>query len=348
MCAVHMPLRVSSARRTSHLCGYCAIIPSQMRDQMSSTAATLLVALLSLVLCFVCTLFASVQPYMARYAFAMTRLRFGSLTPLSFGKRTAGRALPRPSDAAVLCWRLRPLGPQDHHVSRALSRRRCRERGDAAAGALARGVHDTGAALRERVCGDCHAVFAAADAEVAAFGTEFGIAQVLCLLVFPASSLSHRLLLCLRNQVTLFLFPISFFYYFLYYTDTCSTLSLVLLQYLSCSDDDSKRDGGPPRSNWRRQLAFTLVRPAPTGLAFPNSALIPLLLAQVACASILFRQTNAVWVAFYIGVNVVQQLEKMQAIKYAPTSQFTQLEMDYYLTSPSLCITAAMTRQSGQ
>lgn len=60
--------------------------------------------------------------------------------------------------------------------------------------------------------------------------------------------------LCTCLQITLFCFPISFFYYFLFYTDTCSTLSIVLMQYLSMRGESRQA------MKWTRQLIFTLVR----------------------------------------------------------------------------------------
>jgi hypothetical protein len=72
----------------------------------------------------------------------------------------------------------------------------------------------------------------------------------------------------------------------------------------------------------------------------------PLLLVQVACASILFRQTNAVWVAFFIGVNVIQQLESMQTIKYVQITCPTRHGLLPY--SSIMHTAAAMTRPSAR
>ena len=63
----------------------------------------------------------------------------------------------------------------------------------------------------------------------------------------PASALTPDSL----SKLTLFLYPISFFYYFFYYTDTCSTLSLVAMQYLVNS--------GTTQPSYLRQLGFVMV-----------------------------------------------------------------------------------------
>src|SRR3546814_9933766 len=108
-------------------------------------------------------------------------------------------------------------------------------------------VQCAGAAHEQRVCRCCAAVAAGAHAEICAFGN-------FCCCVCAM----WHLLTCmpmLFRQVTLFLFPISFFYYFLFYTDTCSTMSLVLLQYLSTLDEKK-----PATPNVVRQIMFTLVR----------------------------------------------------------------------------------------
>src|SRR5690554_1810377 len=96
-------------------------------------------------------------------------------------------------------------------------------------------------------------------------------------------------------QVTLFLFPVSFFYYFMFYTDTCSTLSLVLLQILSCTDQPAQ--GPVLRSNLLKQVVFTLVRRlwAAMHCTLDRSFIVlccVVLNLQVACGAILCRQTN--------------------------------------------------------
>lgn len=78
-------------------------------------------------------------------------------------------------------------------------------------------------------------------------------------------------------------FPLSSFYYFLYYTDTLSTLALLLCYWLS---------------------AFYL------SLARPVTLSAQVLLLGSACLAIAARQTNAVWVLFIAGTHMLGSLEK--------------------------------------
>eukprot|EP00605_Chrysophyceae_sp_TOSAG23-4_P002580 GSChrysophyteH1.ASY1.ANO1.2850.1 assembled CDS len=75
------------------------------------------------------------------------------------------------------------------------------------------------------------------------------------------------------------LWPVSGLYYFLYYTDTAASLSLLLTYYLLL-----------------RALQYT-------------DYLYMLLLFLAASLSILCRQTNAVWIAFLAGISVLKAME---------------------------------------
>ena len=87
-----------------------------------------------------------------------------------------------------------------------------------------------------------------------------------------------------------FVFPLSFCYYFLYYTDTLSTLALLLCYWLSVASSHPNRPAHGVLSSFLDQL---------------------LLLAS-ACVAILARQTNAVWVLFIAGTGMLRFLQEKQ------------------------------------
>jgi alpha-1,2-glucosyltransferase len=56
--------------------------------------------------------------------------------------------------------------------------------------------------------------------------------------------------------VSLFLYPVSFFYYFLFYTDTASTFSILIVYYLALSCSAKKRMETAERKNWEKKRSF--------------------------------------------------------------------------------------------
>ena len=80
------------------------------------------------------------------------------------------------------------------------------------------------------------------------------------------------------NALLIVMYPLSVFYYSLYYTDTASTCSLVLTYYFATQ-----------RHPKVSQVALFIL----------------------SSAAIAVRQTNAVWVLFVIGTNMLQQLQDL-------------------------------------
>jgi alpha-1,2-glucosyltransferase len=91
-----------------------------------------------------------------------------------------------------------------------------------------------------------------------------------------------------------FAFPLSFFYYFLYYTDTLSTLALLLCYWVSASN---------------------INRFSASGV---NGTFIILQLVQLATAiiAILARQTNAVWLLHIAGTCMLRCVEENKSFRY--------------------------------
>ena len=79
----------------------------------------------------------------------------------------------------------------------------------------------------------------------------------------------------------IFLYPLNYFYYFLYYTDTLSTTTLVLVYYLSLKC--SAKSGA---ATWLQQISLLVV----------------------SSACILARQTNAVWLLFIAGTHMLEHI----------------------------------------
>ena len=108
----------------------------------------------------------------------------------------------------------------------------------------------------------------------------------------------------LGNALLLALLPTHFFYHCLYYTDSAATVSALLLLLLTL----------PAHTAHTAHTA----RPAPRAPRVPPSAAHR---AAVACAAVLcvaLRQTNAVWLAFALGCDVLEQLDASGALP-APT-----------------------------
>eukprot|EP01041_Mallomonas_annulata_P007263 gene7263-14808_t len=97
----------------------------------------------------------------------------------------------------------------------------------------------------------------------------------------------------------MYLYPLSFFYYFLYYTDTISTVSIAAcyLASLSCPHrvENTKIPTWSGVARW-------------------------LLLLSTASAAILSRQTNAVWVLFIAGERVLFLLKSQKLFVDGPLS----------------------------
>ncbi|CAM9337174.1 unnamed protein product [Phaeothamnion confervicola] len=89
------------------------------------------------------------------------------------------------------------------------------------------------------------------------------------------------------TAVTLGLYPINFFFFFLFYTDTGSTFLLLLAYLWSLPPRDSKK-AQPSRARLSASAAAS-------------------------CAAITFRQTNAVWALFIFGTAVLRDVSARAA-----------------------------------
>uniref|UniRef100_H2Z277 Dol-P-Glc:Glc(2)Man(9)GlcNAc(2)-PP-Dol alpha-1,2-glucosyltransferase n=1 Tax=Ciona savignyi TaxID=51511 RepID=H2Z277_CIOSA len=96
--------------------------------------------------------------------------------------------------------------------------------------------------------------------------------------VFVTSHHRHNLIKSAWCSLSIGLFPLLYFYSFLYYTDPGST-TFVLLAYLACIHDHHKTAG------------------------------------LVSAISIVFRQTNVVWVMFMAGITVSDQLDDIEDVE---------------------------------
>lgn len=91
----------------------------------------------------------------------------------------------------------------------------------------------------------------------------------------------------LANTALLSLLPTHFFFHFLYYTDSAATVSILLLLMLM--------DGPPMRLGGKNAGAHSLSRRVASVVA--------------SIAALAYRQTNAVWIMFSVGMAAVQTLE---------------------------------------
>lgn len=89
-----------------------------------------------------------------------------------------------------------------------------------------------------------------------------------------------------------YFYPLSFFYYFLYYTDTISTMSVVLTYLL--------------KTNWSTK---SLQRSNHSSIDIIHFIFYSLPLLLSALSAIFARQTNVVWVLFLTGEYILQGLE---------------------------------------
>mmetsp|Transcript_19534 Transcript_19534/g.18868 ORF Transcript_19534/g.18868 Transcript_19534/m.18868 type:complete len:540 (+) Transcript_19534:194-1813(+) len=118
--------------------------------------------------------------------------------------------------------------------------------------------------------------------------------------------------------ILLFLYPVNFFYYFLYYTDTASTLSVVMVYYLAfqpSNQEDRVKEtknlnkyDGIKKSKIMGYKAKDLLR--------YSSYQILLLIAS--CVSVLIRQTNAIWLLFIAGTMMLSHLEQKNIFRDSP------------------------------
>jgi hypothetical protein len=102
--------------------------------------------------------------------------------------------------------------------------------------------------------------------------------------------------------ILIFVFPLSFCYYFLYYTDTLSTLSLLLCYWLTEATRNYKKTA--------------------TRL---GSFFAQLLLLASASVAIMARQTNAVWVMFIAGTSMLSFLQEKGHFRYVGTEELKHL-----------------------
>ena len=108
---------------------------------------------------------------------------------------------------------------------------------------------------------------------------------ILFLQLFPSFADS------LQVGALIFVFPISFFYYFLYYTDTMSTLSILVCYWLTVRS-----------LNFQRTVSVSVTD--------------KLIILVSACVAILARQTNAVWVMFIAGTAMVHVMDSSNVYRY--------------------------------
>lgn len=101
----------------------------------------------------------------------------------------------------------------------------------------------------------------------------------------------------------MFVFPLSFFYYFLYYTDTLSTFSLLLCYWVSTATLTH-------HSTEKNKVTGT-----GTG-SMLFSFLLQVLLLAAASLTILARQTNAVWVLFIAGTAMLHILQEDKHFRF--------------------------------
>jgi len=109
----------------------------------------------------------------------------------------------------------------------------------------------------------------------------------------------------------MFLYPLSFFYYFLYYTDTASTVTLFAVYLWAWSSSLVS-----PVPVWTAAAAAVKTE---QDLPRAPSFFSQLVLFVLSCAAVLVRQTNAVWVLFVAGVVMASQLHQGQRLRpHAP------------------------------
>lgn len=89
--------------------------------------------------------------------------------------------------------------------------------------------------------------------------------------------------------------PLNAFYYFLYYTETLSTVSLVMTYYMVILVDSNLAEKSNDNSVQK---------------IFRGSVLHTLFMFLAASATILVRQTNAIWVVFFCGVRALHIFSK--------------------------------------
>jgi hypothetical protein len=102
----------------------------------------------------------------------------------------------------------------------------------------------------------------------------------------------------------IFFFPLNFFYYFVYYTDTISSLSIVMLIY---SAQFSLLQ--------RTSSSVTTIQQIATSIPVRTHATLFIL----SSFAILCRQTNAIWVMFCIGIVMLSTLVSCGLYNPSPT-----------------------------
>mmetsp|Transcript_27948 Transcript_27948/g.46954 ORF Transcript_27948/g.46954 Transcript_27948/m.46954 type:complete len:511 (-) Transcript_27948:144-1676(-) len=151
-------------------------------------------------------------------------------------------------------------------------------------------------------------------------------ASLLCLLYYCRRQIVPIGRDALFIAFVLFLLPSSFFYYFLFYTDTLSTTTLVATYALSMahthktvppavkasysSSSSSNRNGNSSSSTISGHTASVKKHSME-----PPSILYQLLILGCATLCLFARQTNAVWLMFIAGTRMLHLLEQGGAIK---------------------------------
>lgn len=114
-------------------------------------------------------------------------------------------------------------------------------------------------------------------------------------------------------------FPLNFFYYFVYYTDTCSSVSVVLLIYAS---NTLLLSQAKLQTNLKSKEKL-LISPQQIAKSIPFSS--HLILFILSSCSILCRQTNIIWIMFCIGTTMLFILESCNLYKSSSILSFSSV-----------------------
>jgi hypothetical protein len=109
------------------------------------------------------------------------------------------------------------------------------------------------------------------------------------------------------TSATVYLLPFSFFYYFLYYTDTCSLCSFLIVYWLCVSRQSGSCSG---LTVWSAVALFVVSATVLLHIPIdPFSSSLRFDLGQSSSICILMRQTNAVWILYLVGTQMLRELQ---------------------------------------
>jgi hypothetical protein len=115
------------------------------------------------------------------------------------------------------------------------------------------------------------------------------------------------------------MYPLNIFYYSLFYTDTLSTTTLVATYWLCLRQSNAASPPSTSPVSLVGQVSLLLVRCKcdqmfSCSIHWVNVSSY-LLRMQAASLCVLARQTNAVWLLFFAGTDMLQSLVAVQAIR---------------------------------